>query len=503
MKRILRKASVLLMASAMLLAYSCSDDNTNEGGGNGDGGNGGTTEVDPLLFENGTQLGNGDAEYEFKGKYTLKKGTYLMKGWIYVTEGSELTIEPGTVIKGDKETKASLIVERGGKLIAQGTASEPIVFTSEMEPGNRRPGDWGGIILCGRAKNNKTVMQIEGGPRSEHGGDNDADNSGVLSYVRVEFAGYPFNPDEEINGVTFGSVGSGTKVDHVQVSYCNDDSFEWFGGCVNAQYLIAYHGWDDEFDTDNGYSGKVQYALSVRNPRIADTSVSNGFESDNNADGAATSPFTSAVFSNVTFVGPIGQDPSFMNESSYINAGDVNPNNGSKLGQFQAAMQVRRNSRLSCFNSVAMGYPVGVIIENDKGSTTQDWATNGLLKLRNIYFAQMTILGSDKNKSFVNESAADPSQPSFSATFFQKPENNNTVLTNISDLMLRQPNSLQASPNYGPVAGSPLVGKTGLFTDPMLSGFEEVDYIGAFKSDSDADNWTLGWAEFDPQNKVY
>lgn len=216
MKRILRKASVLLMASAMLLAYSCSDDNTNEGGGNGDGGNGGTTEVDPLLFENGTQLGNGDAEYEFKGKYTLKKGTYLMKGWIYVTEGSELTIEPGTVIKGDKETKASLIVERGGKLIAQGTASEPIVFTSEMEPGNRRPGDWGGIILCGRAKNNKTVMQIEGGPRSEHGGDNDADNSGVLSYVRVEFAGYPFNPDEEINGVTFGSVGSGTKVDHVQ-----------------------------------------------------------------------------------------------------------------------------------------------------------------------------------------------------------------------------------------------------------------------------------------------
>ena len=115
----------------------------------------------------------------------------------------------------------------------------------------------------------------------------------------------------------------------------------------------------------------------------------------------------------------------------------------------------------------------------------------------------MTILGSDKNKSFVNESAADPSQPSFSATFFQKPENNNTVLTNISDLMLRQPNSLQASPNYGPIAGSPLVGKTGLFTDPMLSGFEEVDYIGAFKSDSDADNWTLGWAEFDPQNKVY
>ena len=104
-----------------------------------------------------------------------------MKGWIYVTEGSELTIEPGTVIKGDKETKASLIVERGGKLIAQGTASEPIVFTSEMEPGNRRPGDWGGIILCGRATNNKTVTQIEGGPKRERVASKDSDHSGGVS----------------------------------------------------------------------------------------------------------------------------------------------------------------------------------------------------------------------------------------------------------------------------------------------------------------------------------
>lgn len=100
-------------------------------------------------------------------------------------------------------------------------------------------------------------QQIEGGPRTKHGGNDDADNSGILRYVRVEFAGYPFQKDKEINGITFGSVGSGTTIDHLQVSYSNDDSYEWFGGNVNCKYLVAYNGWDDEFDTDNGFSGKV------------------------------------------------------------------------------------------------------------------------------------------------------------------------------------------------------------------------------------------------------
>ena len=220
---------------------------------------GGLKACDNLLFENGTQIGNGDNEFVFKGKQTLKKGTYLLKGWVYVAAGSELTIEPGTIIKGDKQTMAALIVERGGKLIAQGTETAPIVFTSEEAKGQRRPGDWGGLILCGKAPHNAGEAQIEGGPRTKHGGNDAHDNSGVLSYVRVEFAGYPFEKDKEINGVTFGSVGDGTKIDHVQVSYSNDDSFEWFGGTVNCKNLIAYRGWDDDFDTDNGYSGHVQY----------------------------------------------------------------------------------------------------------------------------------------------------------------------------------------------------------------------------------------------------
>ena len=390
---------------AALSLAGCSDDENGNGGnggngGSGEGGNPSGGDLTEILFEDGTQIGDGRQEFEIKGDYTLPKGTYLLKGWCYIADGASLTLAPGTIIKGDKETKAALIVEPGGQLWAKGTQSEPIVFTSEMPAGSRRPGDWGGIILCGRGVNNKGTMQIEGGPRTTHGGSDNADCSGALSYVRCEFAGYPFKEDQEINAITFGSVGSATQIDHVQVSYSNDDSYEWFGGAVNAKYLVSYHTWDDDFDTDNGFCGKVQFCLGVRHPRIADTSASNGFESDNNGEGSATSPFTSCVFSNVTFVGPVGQDAAFSNTSDYITAGDMNPKNGSKLGQFQSAMQVRRNSHLNCFNSVAMGFPVGLIVENDKGSQTQTAASEGTLKIQNVYMAGMTVLGSDVNKSF-------------------------------------------------------------------------------------------------------
>jgi len=493
------KATLFMMC--LVFITSCTDDND-------------TTEPpvdeEQILFENGTQLGNGDQEFKIYKNHTIKKGTYVMKGWVYLQDGATLTIEPGTVLKGDKDTKASLIVERGAKLIAKGTATEPIVFTSNQPKGSRKPGDWGGLIILGKAKNNRSEMQIEGGVGSYHGGDDDDDNSGVLSYVRCEFAGYPFVEDQEINGITFGSVGRSTQVDHVQVSYSNDDSYEWFGGSVNAKYLVAYHGWDDDFDTDNGFSGNLQFLLAVRNPKIADTSYSNSFESDNNGDGTATDPFTSCVFSNVTLVGPIGQDAAFANNSQYIDGASVRPNNGSKLGIFQSSMQIRRNSRLNCFNSVAIGYPVGIIVENDKGSTTQTWATEGKLKLQNIYFGGMGVLGSDVNKKLTDfysndgGKTIDETRESFSSTFFKLAANNNKNYNNISDLMLNQPNSLAASPNYGPKSGSPLTNLSNLFSDVLLqSGFDKVDYVGAFKSDSEADNWMKGWTNFDPQNTTY
>ncbi|SHF92163.1 hypothetical protein SAMN05444362_11233 [Dysgonomonas macrotermitis] len=493
-------AKMLFVMSAVVLS-ACSDN-----GDDNSGGGGGTTEQ--ILFGDGTQIGNGDQEFTIKESHTLKKGTYVLKGWVYVDAGATLTIEPGTIIKGDKATKAALIVQRGGKIMAEGSATAPIIFTSNQAKGSRKPGDWGGVILLGKAKNNGNVMTIEGGPNADHGGSDDTDNSGVLSYVRIEFAGYPFKEDQEINGLTLGSVGSGTKLDHIQVSYSNDDSYEWFGGTVSAKYLVAYHGWDDDFDTDNGFSGKLQFLLSVRHPKIADYSLSNGFESDNNKDGVATTPFTSAVFSNVTFIGPIGQDASFANTTQYITGGDMFPDNGSKLGTFQAAMHIRRNSRLNCFNSVAVGFPVGLILDNEKG-TTQTAATDGNLKLQNLYFAGMTILGSDINKNYLDQlstdgkTISDAGKPSFSSTFFRLTANNNKVYDNISDLKLKQPNSLIASPSYAPSADSPLLGAAA-FTDAALqSGFDKVSYVGAFASDAAADNWLAGWTNFDPQNTTY
>lgn len=540
----MKKISLMLMAALAMLAVSCDDKNDggdNGGGDNGGGGSGsGNEEVYTTLgtqqskdnagnlLANTYDLGNGNQEYAFKGDVTLDASKkYLLRGWVYITEGSSITIPAGTVILGDKDTKAALIIERGGKIHATGTADKPIIFTSEQPAGSRKPGDWGGLIICGKAKNNLNEMQIEGGPRTKHGGSDDADNSGELQYVRVEFAGYPFKTDQEINGITFGSVGSGTKIDHLQVSYSNDDSYEWFGGTVDCKYLVAYHGWDDDFDTDNGFSGKVQYALGVRHPKIADQSLSNGFESDNNADAKTVEPYTTTRFCNVTLVGPMAQDGAFFNTSydvsnpgtAYIDGGGLFPNNGSRLGQYQAGVQVRRNSRLSLQNAVIAGYPVGVIIENDKLAGTQENATNTGSTFKNVFLAgyqdnaadtkfgnktaqSFGILGSDINKKWQDSRSSDgktftEGQKSFSHEYLLAAGRGNQFYATIDDLMLNQPNSLLSNPNYGPKSGSPLLSVA------AADGFADSGFAGAFKSDAEADNWMAGWTSFTPQTNVY
>ena len=519
----MKKVKFLTMASIMTLAAcmtSCSSDDNNDVNPNPGtdtekyvwSEDGGLKACDHILFSeidnsenaNGAQIGNGDAEFVFTGKQTLKKGTYILKGWVYIADGAELTIEPGTVIKGDKQTKASLICERGGKLIAQGTESEPIVFTSEEAAGSRKPGDWGGIILCGKAKNNQQEQQIEGGPRTKHGGNDDSDNSGVLSYVRIEFAGYPFQKDKEINGLTLGSVGNGTKIDHVQVSYTNDDSFEWFGGSVNCKYLVAYHGWDDDFDTDNGYSGAVQYGLVVRDARIADTSQSNGFESDNNAGGSDVSPYTTATFSNITFIGPkLQTGVKFENTTDFITGGQMNPNNGSALGKFQSAMQIRRSSRLNVINSVAAGWPIGLIIDGEKGDTPAQ-AKAGVIRFHNNVFAGMDVIGSDANKVYedvlydaVNKAVIDANQKSYSNTFFFQEALKNKAYDDAAALDLKDASNV-GSP-FMPSASSPLLNLASFDGETKVS-LDKVAYVGAFNA---TDNWLTGWTNFDPQNTKY
>lgn len=471
---------LLLLAGVGLFGASCSNDR-----------------IDPVVTGETLDLGDGSkANYEIGENMTLKyPNTYHLKGFVYVPNGVTLTIEPGVIIKGDKSTQGTLIVERGGKIMAQGTKERPIVFTSAQNPGSRKPGDWGGLILLGKAPNNKNEQTIEGGVRSSHGGNSPTDNSGVLSYVRVEFAGIEYSPDNEINGITFGSVGSATKVDHVQVSHSGDDSFEWFGGTVNARYLVAFRGWDDDFDADNGFSGHIQFALGRRDPKTGDKSASNGFESDNNADGSTETPYTGAVFANVSLFGPVADPNAYVNEAGV--------DGSSTDARFQAALHLRRNTQLSLFNSVIAAFPIGIIIENDKGSTTQQWATDGLLNITNCYVA-----GMQKNfqnaQSWSGGSVLNANDAgAFVDAYFNRAGGGNHIATLAALKFAGDPLNLSGAGALL-AAGSPLASGAAWNHPKVAAGFDHVDYIGAFgPSETADDNWTSGWCNFDPQHTVY
>jgi len=222
---------------------------------------------------------------------------WTLKGYVYVTDGAKLIIQPGTTIVSDIAEKGALIIERGAQILAEGTSAKPIVFTSGKVAGERAPGDWGGVVILGRATTNRTSEPtIEGGIGRPYGGTNDLDNSGILKYVRIEYAGIAAMPNSEINALTLGGVGSGTIIENVQTIYANDDAFEFFGGTVNAKNLYAYGTADDDFDFDFGYRGKVSYSVSKRDPQFVDNGdAGNGVECDNDGTGSSAEPFTHPI----------------------------------------------------------------------------------------------------------------------------------------------------------------------------------------------------------------
>ena len=325
---------------------------------------------------------------------TTWSGVVLLQNKIYVKNNATLTIQPGTIIRGDKLTQGTLIVTRGAKLNAIGTAAQPIVFTSNQAVGSRNEGDWGGIVVLGLAKNNQPggVANIEGilpTTDTQFGGAFDNDNSGTISYVRIEFAGIPLEPNKEINGITFGSVGSGTTVDYVQVSFSGDDSFEWFGGTVNCKHLIAYRGLDDDFDTDFGFRGKVQFALAIRDKDLSDApGDSNCFESDNDATGSTAQPKTMPIFSNVTIVGPKG------NGTVALPVGE----------KFEKAFRLRRNTSTSVFNSLITGWEKGLSIEGSAvvANVNGDSLVFANNTLTNLVNGTNAIVSAGVSQSFYN-----------------------------------------------------------------------------------------------------
>lgn len=265
---------------------------------------------------------------------------WTLKGYVYVTEGASLIIQPGTVIKSDIAEKGALCIERGAKLIAEGTVDKPIVFTSGQPIGQRNPGDWGGIVILGRAKTNRTSEPtIEGGIGRIYGGTNDEDNSGILKYVRIEYAGVAALPNSEINALTLGAVGRGTIIQYVQTIYANDDAFEFFGGTVSPRYLYAYATADDDYDFDFGYTGEINYGISKRDPQFVDNGdAGNGIECDNDGTGSSAIPFTHPKLNQMTLIGPF----------------DV-----TSLPNHNLGMRWRRATQFSITNSKILGYQKG------------------------------------------------------------------------------------------------------------------------------------------------
>lgn len=420
---------------------------------------------------------------------TLKASEkYLLQGYVYVTSGVTLTIEPGTKIFGDQVTKGALIVSRGGKIMAEGTQTNPIVFTSSRAAGSRNYGDWGGLVLVGSAPINQPLnTEMEGGIGTGFGGTNPTDNSGILKYVRIEFAGVPLSTKDnsEINGLTMYGVGSGTQIDYVQVSYSGDDAFEWFGGTVNAKHLVAHRTWDDDFDTDFGFTGKVQYGLSLRDPQYADQSASNGFESDN------FNPGTPATGDNAGF--PLTA-PVFSNVSIFVTGNTPSATVQSGSGAYQSALHLRRNTSTSVYNSVFVGYPEGLRLDG-----TATWAN---VQANSMQLAGVTLANMTRPLLAANNTGPGAFTDADVQAWFNGTGKNNQVVTstNLATLGLNANTFNLTAPNFLLTSASPLL--TGaVFTGKAADGFfDKVAYRGAFNG---TDNWLQGWTNFDPQTTVY
>jgi hypothetical protein len=415
---------------------------------------------------------------------------YGLDGYVFVDSGGVLRIEPGTIIVGDTVGQnSSLCINRGGIIYAEGRPDAPIVFTSSAPPGQRAAGDWGGIQICGRARINNPGGQaaLEGGIgdaqriRGWFGGNDDNDSSGVLRYVRIEFAGIAAFPNQELNGLTLGGVGRRTVIDHVMVSYANDDSFEWFGGTVDGRYLIAYAGLDDDFDGDNGWRGRVQFALGVRKPQIADVSTSQAFEMDNDAAASYNTPYTAPIFSNVTSIGP-------LQDTAWVAGRDFSR-------YFGAAIQIRRNARTSIFNSIFLGWPRGVEIAN---ANTMAAAYADSVQIRSSSF--FGIKG-----TWLNFAGGTP-PPGMTTDWISNPAFRNELFRG-SPLLAQLENPFTYDDNAlfdpRPRPTAPYL-TTASFTregvvpidDPW---FERVPYRGAFG----LQRWDLPWANYDPIRTDY
>ena len=357
----------LLLPAFTLIATACSDE-------------------DPVDPDPDPEPGAAVISQNITADRTLFADTvYTIRGFIKVADGAKLTIQPGTVIQGDFTVLgSSLFVLRGAEIDAQGTAAEPIVFTSSRPEGQRQPGDWGGLIIVGNGIINRTgevVLEgtgtgVENPQVAYSGGNNNQDSSGTLRYVRVEFAGFATAADQELNSFTFAAVGSNTTVEYLQALSGLDDSFEWFGGAMDAKHLVSYEAGDDHFDMSEGFSGRIQNIIGFQSrqlvPRTGAGNVSadpQGIENDGcNGAGCASqdaTPLTLPMVANFTLVGP----PTGIAAGT---AGGI-------------GMMLRRGTGGIYVNGVVARWERALLSLRDQ--TTVDRAADGDLTLKNVHVA--------------------------------------------------------------------------------------------------------------------
>ncbi len=421
-------AFALSLGAAFFLG--CGEDEPDDNGGNGNG-SGEVNILTGMIAEDMTLTADRE---------------HLLRGVVSVESGAALTIEAGTKIYGEGASTGTLVIHQGGKIMARGTASNPIVMTSDQEVGERGRGQWGGLIINGYAPTNQGIQAGEG-DTGDFGGEIPDDNSGVLEYVRVEYAGIEFSPDNELNGIAFQGVGSGTKVDYIQVHMSRDDGIEFFGGTVNTKHLLVTGARDDSFDWTDGWTGKGQFWVAQQYGDEAH----NGFENYNSSKNNDAEPRSMPQVYNVTLAG----DPE-------------GPKGGLGLLIGEGAGGVYRNFIVTGFRGA------GLVIAN--GSTIRLAESGGLTVQNSIFF----------DNSGGNFAAATGGFD-IAAWAKEASHNNSEADPKLADAFNK------TAPDFRP-GGAATDGSVKVATPPSDGFFSPVNYIGGVDP---ANNWTTGWTTSD------
>jgi hypothetical protein len=417
------------------------------GGSGGSGGSGGASAAACPTHPNVTEATNrceisSSLASPITTNLTLDKDhVWLLTGPVVIgddTAETVLTIEPGTTVFGNDQS--FILIQRSSRIVAEGTAAEPIVLTSSAAAGSRAAQDWGGLVINGRAPIN-VADNTAGDPGSapgegdtgRFGGSNAADNSGVLQYVRVEFAGKDIDPENELNGIAFQGVGSGTQVDFVQVHMTQDDGIEFFGGTVNVKHVLITGANDDNIDWTDGWVGKAQFIAARELPESGQLSADpRGIEGDNEEGNNSAEPYSSPMLSNVTLIGRAGNE-------------------------FEG-MRLRRGTKGQIWNSILSGW--GPCVQVTEAQTIANVADDSLT-VQNLVFNCASPVGGEAD-----------------------------VLQAGTDLIAAPANVVVGDPlitGWQPGTGSPALN---IGAGPTDAFFDQVNYAGAFDGTND---WTTGW----------